>query len=135
MSMYQMVKDFHERFGLDVAYSPIDFSHENDEQEPLFTLRQRLHQEEWKELEEAWVDEDLVAYADAICDLIYVLCGTAVSFGIPLDKCFAEVHRSNMSKASQDGTVIRREDGKILKAKTYSEPNLHDIIYAQPSAI
>lgn len=133
MSMFTDVKNFHECFDLAVRTSPIDFSHENDSPEAveLFNLRQALHIEEWKELEEAWMDEDLVRYADAICDLIYVLCGTAVSFGIPLDECWAEVQRSNMSKLGEDGFPIKRADGKILKGPNFSEPDLRSIIYGQ----
>ena len=75
------------------------------------------------------MEEDLVAYVDAVCDLIYVLAGSLVSFGVDLDKCFAEVHRSNMSKLGEDGKPIVREDGKILKGPNFTPPDLRSIIY------
>jgi predicted HAD superfamily Cof-like phosphohydrolase len=128
-SYFEMVKFFHKKYGLHIEENPIDFSHEADEYQSLFFLRKSLHTEEWNELEEAWLDEDLVQYADALCDLIYVLCGTAVSFGIPLDECFAEVQRSNMSKLDSDGNPIVRADGKILKGPDFSPPDLHTVIY------
>jgi len=132
-SMFQMVGEFHEKFDLVINDRPMDFSRENDDFEVmvLFDLRHALHREEWEELEEAWMDEDLVRFADAICDLIYVLCGTAVSFGIPLDECFAEVQRSNMSKLGEDGQPIKRKDGKILKGPNFSKPDLRSIIYGK----
>lgn len=39
-------------------------------------------------------------------------------------EAFKEVHRSNMTKVCKDGTVLRREDGKIIKPETFEEPNL-----------
>lgn len=129
-SYYRMVKKFHEKFGLHIEDGPIDFALENDAgNNELFHLRHSLHVEEWKELQESYYGEDLVAFADAVCDLIYVLCGSCVSFGIDLDRCFAEVHRSNMTKLDTNGNPIVREDGKILKSEAFSPPDLRSIIY------
>jgi len=130
-SYFKMVKKFHEKFGLHIQDEPIDFSLESDESMELIELRVNLHYEEWNELCRAWDAEDLVELADAICDLIYVLCGTAVSYGIPLDECFAEVQRSNMSKVDDDGNPIKRSDGKILKSWNFSPPDLRSIIYRE----
>ena len=35
------------------------------------------------------------------------------------DAVLAEVHRANMSKVEPDGTVLRREDGKVLKGSAF----------------
>lgn len=43
-------------------------------------------------------------------------------------EAFKEVHRSNMTKVCKDGTVLRREDGKIIKPDTFEEPNLEKFI-------
>lgn len=61
-------------------------------------LRMRLIEEEFNELQKAFINKDLVEIADALADLQYVLLGTAISAGINLDPVFQEVHRSNMSK-------------------------------------
>jgi Phosphoribosyl-ATP pyrophosphohydrolase len=130
---YQAVKEFHEAYGLVVRKpgNPINFTFEDysSEDVKLFYLRNELNKEEWEELEVAWVGEDLVQYVDAVCDLIYVLAGSLVSFGVDLDACFAEVHRSNMSKLGKDGKPIVREDGKILKGPNFTPPDLRSIIY------
>lgn len=129
---YKAVREFHEKFGLDVREpgDPIDFSFEDDEDNTeLFELRHTLNVEEWNELLVAWLGEDLVEYVDAVCDLIYVLAGSLVSFGVDLDACFAEVHRSNMSKLDSDGKPIVRADGKILKGDNFTPPDLGSIIY------
>lgn len=68
---------------------------------------------------------DLRALAKELADVLYVVYGTADLFDIPLEAVFAEVHRSNMSKVQPDGTVIRREDGKILKPDTYRAADVH----------
>jgi predicted HAD superfamily Cof-like phosphohydrolase len=125
----EALREFHSTYGLVINDEPIDFTHENDEDVETFRLRWNLCSEEWDEFQTAHEGEDLVALADAICDLVYVLVGTAVSYGIPFDKCFAEVQRSNMSKLDQDGKPIIREDGKILKGPFFSPPALARIIY------
>jgi hypothetical protein len=48
----------------------------------------------------------------------------AAECNIPIQSCFDEVHRSNMSKAGPDGKPIYREDGKVLKGPNYFPPNL-----------
>lgn len=131
MSYFEDVHTFHKTYGLDVQDEPIDFTHENDDPKDteLFNLRNALHQEEWNEYQGAWQDEDLVGLVDATADLIYVLLGTMVSFGIPFDQCWKEVQRSNMSKLQADGSVLRRADGKILKGENFTPPDLRSIIY------
>jgi predicted HAD superfamily Cof-like phosphohydrolase len=68
------------------------------------------------------------ALAKELADVLYVVYGTADLLEIPLEQVFAEVHRSNMSKVGPDGTVLRREDGKILKPDTYREADVHGAI-------
>lgn len=132
-TLYEALREFHETYGLVVREpgNPVEFSFEdhNPEDSALFTLRGELNFEEWRELVEAWEGEDLVAYTDAVCDLVYVLVGSLVSFGVDFDACFAEVHRSNMSKLGEDGKPIVRSDGKILKGPNFSPPDLRTIIY------
>ena len=74
---------------------------------------------------------DLVEVADALGDLLYVIHGTAVSCGIDLEPITDEIHRSNMSKVFPDGSVQRREDGKILKPDNYSPANIEKLIQRQ----
>ena len=91
-------------------------------------LRVELIAEELGELKEAIRDKDIVEVADALTDLLYVVYGAGHAFGIDLDKCFNEVHRSNMSKLGLDGKPIYREDGKILKGQNYFDPDLITIV-------
>ena len=122
MSFYTDVKDFHIAFGQRVGDKPeLPESGER-------TLRQMLLAEEMWEYSKAERENDIVEIADALADIIYIACGTAVSYGIPLDKVFEEVHRSNMAKLV-DGKVIRREDGKIQKPEGWTPPDIKAILY------
>ncbi len=91
-------------------------------------LRYDLIREELLELREALDNKDIVGVADALTDILYVTYGAGHAFGINLDKCFAEVQRSNMSKLGEDGRPIYRDDGKVLKGPKYSPPDLESII-------
>ena len=122
---FQRVKEFMESFGQEVKSKP---EWPNDE---TMELRIDLIEEELGEFKDAIINGDgtLVDVADALSDLLYVVYGAGHSFGIDLDKCFAEVHRSNMSKLGEDGKPIYREDGKVLKGPDFSEPDLTSVLF------
>lgn len=69
-----------------------------------------------------------VNVADGIADLIWTLLGLANCMDIPFDLIWEEVKDSNFSKIKFDGTVDRREDGKILKPDTYHPPRILEMI-------
>jgi predicted HAD superfamily Cof-like phosphohydrolase len=121
MSFYTDVKEFHEAFGQRIGEKP-EFPGREER-----ILRRKLITEEFNELSDAEYANDLVEVADAIADIIYIACGTAVSYGIPLDDVFAEVHRSNMAKLV-DGKVIRREDGKVQKPEGWTAPDIKSVL-------
>lgn len=86
----------------------------------------KLIQEELEELKMAMLlHKDLTLTFDALCDLLYTVLWLANASGLPMEKGFNEVHRSNMSKFI-DG--YRAENGKWCKGPSYSPPNLHSII-------
>ncbi len=122
MTNNEKVKQFMEIYGQLVP----DKAHFPDRN--TIHLRVDLIEEELQELHEAIADENLIEIADALTDLLYVVYGAGHTFGIDLDKTFAEVHRSNMSKLGEDGKPIRRDDGKILKGPNYSPPDLTFIL-------
>jgi predicted HAD superfamily Cof-like phosphohydrolase len=98
------------------------------ETEPTWTsvsqLRYDLIDEELKELGQAIEERNIVEVADALTDLLYVVYGAGHSFGLDLDKCFEEVHNSNMTKLGPEGKPIYREDGKVMKGPGYRAPDL-----------
>lgn len=92
------------------------------------SLRRKLIIEEAIECVEAMATGDLEAIALELADLVYVAYGSALEYGIPLDKVIEEKHRSNMSKLDDDGKPILRDDGKILKGPNFSPPNIKEIL-------
>ena len=123
VSNFERVRDFMTTFGQEVKTVP-EFPSED-----IQKLRDELIHEEFNEFLAA---DNLVDVADALTDLLVVIYGAGHAYGIDLDECFKEVHRSNMSKLGEDGKPIYREDGKVLKGPNYSEPNLEAVMYTYP---
>ena len=118
-----MVHGFHERFGLPCSDRPAWPG------EAVHRLRVLLIEEELAELRNAGEARNLVAIADALADLLYVVYGAAVTYGIDLAPVFREIHRSNMSKG--DPEVVCRPDGKVLKGPDYSPPRVQEVVESQ----
>lgn len=81
--------------------------------------------EENEEYLEAANNDDIIEVADALGDMLYILCGTIIEHGMQdiIEDVFDEIQRSNMSKLGEDGEPIYREDGKVLKGPNYFKPN------------
>lgn len=95
--------------------------------EEVRRLRLQLIEEELDELIMGERSNNLVEVADALTDILYVVYGMGHAYGIDLDECFDEVHRSNMSKVVDD-KLVRAPNGKVLKPDTYSPPDLKSIL-------
>ena len=93
-------------------------------------LRFDLMKEENEEYFEAANNNDLVEVADALGDMLYILCGTIIEHGMQykIEEIFEEIQRSNMSKLGENGEPIYREDGKVLKGPNYFKPNIKGIL-------
>lgn len=115
--------EFHQAFGRPVQRHPtaaVDPA--------LARLRVDLIQEEVGEFAAASEQGDLIGIADALADIVYVVYGTALTYGIDLDAVLREVHRSNMSKLGSDGKPVLRADGKVLKSDCYSPPDIASVL-------
>ena len=118
MSNFEDVKTFMETYGQEVKNKP------SFPDKKIVQLRYDLIKEELDELSVAIKDKNIIEVADALTDLLYVVYGAGHSWGINLDKCFAEVQRSNMSKLDNNGKPIYNEHGKVMKGPNYFKPNL-----------
>ncbi len=119
------VTAFHKAFGLGMKSEPTaDLGRAKN------TLRFNLMKEENEEYLEAAENNDLVEVADALGDMLYILCGTIIEHGMQdkITEVFEEIQRSNMSKLGSDGLPIFREDGKVLKGPDYFKPNIAEIL-------
>lgn len=119
------VRAFHTLFGMGVSEDMVA-----DLGEAKNRLRFNLMDEENKEYLEAAQNNDLVEVADALGDMLYILCGTILEHGMQykIEEVFNEIQRSNMSKLGADGKPIYREDGKVMKGPNYSKPNIEAIL-------
>lgn len=124
-SKIEAVRLFHTSFGLGVSETLKADLGENKNK-----LRFNLMDEENNEYFEAVQNNDLVEVADALGDMLYILCGTILEHGMQhkIEQVFEEIQRSNMSKLGADGKPIYREDGKVLKGPNYFKPNIEDIL-------
>jgi predicted HAD superfamily Cof-like phosphohydrolase len=120
------VKEFHEKMELAIDQP---FSKE------LLELRMRLIFEEVQELAEVGLDLEgnldqqerhvlMQDFLKEMCDVVYVIKGTALSFGLDFDKAYEFVHKSNMSKFP----FTKDEHGKVLKGKHYKPPVLEECV-------
>lgn len=121
------VRDFHEAFGLGVEQRPVaKLSMQK------LKLRFDLMAEENEEYLEAAQNDDLVEVADALGDMLYILCGTILEHGMQhkIEDVFNEIQRSNMSKLGKDGKPIYRDDGKVMKGPNYFKPDIQSILHS-----
>jgi predicted HAD superfamily Cof-like phosphohydrolase len=119
------VKEFHTAFV--IGHSEIPRA---DLGESKKILRYNLMKEENEEYLEAVQNNDLIEIADALGDMMYILCGTIIEHGLQhkIEEVFDEIQRSNMSKLGTDGKPIYREDGKVMKGPNYFKPDFSKIL-------
>lgn len=136
----KQVREFHEAFRLTINDRPT-IPEEKDAQ-----LRRNLINEEAEEFDAASKKGDIVGVADALADIMYVVYGAAITYGIDLEPVFEEVQRSNMTKlwpkekltelpegmtATPTGNkflVTRDSDGKVIKSPAYSPANIKAVL-------
>ncbi len=119
------VQEFHTAYKLGYLESP-----KANLGEAKNMLRFNLMKEENEEYLEAANNNDMVEVADALGDMLYILCGTIIEHGMQhkIEEIFNEIQRSNMSKLGEDGEPIYREDGKVLKGPNYFKPKIAEIL-------
>ncbi|MBD3581421.1 pyrophosphohydrolase domain-containing protein [Flavobacterium selenitireducens] len=119
------VKEFHTSFDLGYAFEPKADLGSNKNM-----LRFNLMKEENEEYLEAAQNNDIVEIADALGDMLYILCGTIIEHGLQhkIEEVFDEIQRSNMSKLGEDGKPIYRQDGKVMKGPNYFKPDFSKIL-------
>lgn len=121
----EAVKLFHKKFG-----APVSNTQQSILKEGRGKLRFELMKEENEEYRDAMINEDIVGIADALGDMLYILCGTIIEHGLQhkIEEVFFEIQNSNMSKLGEDGKPIYREDGKVLKGPNYFRPKIAEIL-------
>ena len=95
-------------------------------QVPKVDLYEKLIYEEYDE----WLEEiDPSKELKELSDLVYVIFGYANAMGWDLMEAVRRVHVNNLGRCKQqDGTIQRREDGKIIKNPAYPAVDLSDLV-------
>ena len=128
MDAFEMVREFHRATGAHMPEEPtLAVAPEIRE------LRLRLISEELDELRVALASDDLTGTADALADLLYVTYGTALTFGIPIDDVFAEVHRANLAKFDAPARSLERGDRKVPKPPGWEPPDVAGVLRTHES--
>ena len=117
MSNHKKLVEFHDTFDVPVGKVGYLISPERA------LLRVRLMNEELAELVEAMQLGQYVNIGAELIDLLYVVYGTGVEYGLPVDEIFAEIHRANMTKTSSTDA-----GGKVTKGDNYVAPNVRAIL-------
>lgn len=118
--MCEDVIKFHKKFELPIEAKPTL---------PLADVKQLktvLLFEEFTELLEAMSEDNLVEILDGLVDLIYIIIGTAIVYGLPLEEAWAEIHKTNMKK--ERGPSKRSEKFDIIKPEGWVKPDLITIL-------
>jgi hypothetical protein len=113
----------------------IDKFHEDSGQLRDVYGMQRLYMtlinEEYRELSVAHYSGTFLECIKESLDLIVVAYGyakaSAEALGMPLKPFWDELDRELLSKYKEDGTFIRREDGKILKPDTFKKADFSKV--------
>jgi predicted HAD superfamily Cof-like phosphohydrolase len=158
---YEMVKEFHQKFGHPVETTPLTPSVKimkfrarfllEEVSEHILALGARKgrnqHLARSVELLELaanqialaqdyeFDDVDMIEVADSLGDLDYIVNGAALVYGIPLPAVVAEIHASNMTKLGKDGKPIHNEEGKVVKGPGYRPPSLASILYPEDESV
>ena len=114
------VKQFHQTYDIGYSDKPLASLGSNKNK-----LRFNLMSEENDEYLAAAENDDMIEVADALGDMLYILCGTIIEHGMQdlIEPVFDEIQKSNMSKLGEDGNPIFRDDGKVMKGPNYFKPN------------
>lgn len=125
VNLFKDIQKFHEKFELQKLDSPGFLSPE------LMMFRIKFIQEEFDELCEAYVDNDLEKAFDALIDLTYVVLGTSYLMGLPFNDGWTHVHNCNMQKirAKLESDSKRKSTFDVIKPEGWQPPNLSSLVY------
>jgi phosphoribosyl-ATP pyrophosphohydrolase len=115
-----LLREFSAKFGHHVGAVP------GVPPDEVMLLRHKLIGEESDELLDAIEIGDVGGIARESADLLYVVIGTMLAYGIDPDPIFRAVHLSNLSKSAD-----RRNDGKTLKGDGYFPPDIAGLLRLQ----
>ena len=132
MSRLEEAKQFRKTFGQEILP---DISRFGFIKTPLWKMQINLIKEEASEFlvaaDEVYADPEKDPLRSELLkelsDLVFVCYQFAATYNLDLDEALRRVYESNMSKLDEQGNVIYREDGKVLKGPNYKKPDLNGL--------
>jgi hypothetical protein len=118
LSLEQMLREAHAHFGASAPAAPTADLDESQE-----AIRGDMLREEVREFFAAVAAGDLAGIGKEGCDVIYVVAGTLISFGLPVDAMLAAVHASNMTKTPAG-------NAKAVKGPRYRKADIAAVLRA-----
>lgn len=123
-SCEELIREFTTKFGHYMSSEPTINIPDN-----VKNLRVDLINEETNEMIDNGINEEnLVEIADGAADAVYVIVGTCITYGIPFDRVFMEVHRSNMTKMAVKAEQGQKYGTKTPKGPDYIPPDIKGIL-------
>lgn len=124
--------EYWEPCGEESYPTPLDYVAEFSkatDQKPDKTLYHNLIHEEFKEWDEETMFGEPEEELKELADLVYVIYGYALANKWDLNEALYRVHCNNLSRITQDdGTILRRDDGKIIKNPNAPKIELGDLV-------
>ena len=132
MSRLEEAKQFRRTFGQEILENISRFGFIKT---PLWKMQINLIKEEASEFlvaaDEVYADPEKDPLRSELLkelsDLVFVCYQFAATYNLDLDEALRRVYESNMSKLDEQGNVIYREDGKVLKGPNYKKPDLNGL--------
>lgn len=148
MSDYEKVRDFTIQAGQECTAEPTPMSKDEvtfllrmclselqelaltvteNTQESVELLKQSLETIDKTQYEQLNTDDEIIAaQADALVDLWYYGLNAFAKKSVNISKIFDVVHKANMSKKDPATNTFKKRvsDGKILKPKGWTPPNI-----------
>lgn len=118
---HDAVKGFDDAFGVTLGGSWNNIERRR--------LRIKLIYEEFQEYMDAEKADNPVETLDALVDMVYVIVGAALEYGMDFAGAFAAVQAANMAKLGPNGKPILRADGKILKPEGWHPADLTPFVH------
>ncbi len=130
-SMFNKIKEFHEKFGLEYNGDPRQLSAEMQKFRCKFLL------EEITEYLMATMDGDIVEQLDALVDIVYVALGTAYLQGFDFNEAFRRVHEQNMKKVRVENPSESKRGTSfdVIKPPGWTHASLVDLCQPTDRAI
>lgn len=124
MDLFQDIKEFHEKFGLEYKGSPRNL------EEELGGFRFKFMVEELTEYSDGRAEQDLAKQLDALVDLAYVALGTAYMHGFDFNEAWRRVHAANMLKVRALAATDSKRGSTfdVIKPENWSPPVLDDLV-------